>query len=182
MKARTTTIALLNKGNLIMKLIQKSLLALALVGTITSANATLVDWTFTNTTLSFSGMSGSITGSFTYDADTNSYSNFYAVSSFGGDFRSFTQNDSDSFTLGGGSASPYILDFTVNNPFTNNGGTVNFTGATIGTLGGEYVRAAGSLVGVPQATASAVPEPETYAMFLAGLGLMGFAGRRKATK
>lgn len=27
---------------------------------------------------------------------------------------------------------------------------------------------------------AAVPEPETYAMFLAGLGLLGFATRRKA--
>ena len=27
--------------------------------------------------------------------------------------------------------------------------------------------------------ASAVPEPETYAMLLAGLGLIGFAARRK---
>lgn len=29
---------------------------------------------------------------------------------------------------------------------------------------------------------SAVPEPETYAMFLAGLGLVGFAARRRAAK
>jgi hypothetical protein len=32
------------------------------------------------------------------------------------------------------------------------------------------------------ATTAAVPEPETYAMFLAGLGLMGFASRRKLAK
>lgn len=29
---------------------------------------------------------------------------------------------------------------------------------------------------------SAVPEPETYAMFLAGLGLMGFMSRRRSMK
>jgi hypothetical protein len=29
---------------------------------------------------------------------------------------------------------------------------------------------------------SAVPEPETYAMMLAGLGLMGFMGRRRKAK
>lgn len=31
----------------------------------------------------------------------------------------------------------------------------------------------------PSATATAVPEPEAYAMMLAGLGLVGFAARRK---
>jgi hypothetical protein len=30
--------------------------------------------------------------------------------------------------------------------------------------------------------AQIVPEPETYAMFLAGLGLVGFMARRKQTK
>ena len=29
---------------------------------------------------------------------------------------------------------------------------------------------------------AAVPEPESYAMFLAGLGLLGFAARRRAAK
>lgn len=34
-------------------------------------------------------------------------------------------------------------------------------------------------VGPSSAIAAAVPEPETYAMFLAGLGLLGFASRNK---
>ncbi|WP_317205306.1 FxDxF family PEP-CTERM protein [Janthinobacterium sp.] len=44
-------------------------------------------------------------------------------------------------------------------------------GNVIGNGGGTY---GGDL------TVSAVPEPETYAMLLAGLGLLGFAARRKA--
>jgi hypothetical protein len=31
----------------------------------------------------------------------------------------------------------------------------------------------------PQQTATAVPEPEVYGMMLAGLGIVGFAARRK---
>ena len=34
-------------------------------------------------------------------------------------------------------------------------------------------------IGSPGAIAAAVPEPETYAMLLAGLGLMGFISRRR---
>jgi hypothetical protein len=43
---------------------------------------------------------------------------------------------------------------------------------TVNTQGNGALNTVGSLV-------QAVPEPETYAMFLAGLGLLGFASRRK---
>ena len=45
-------------------------------------------------------------------------------------------------------------------------------GATTGTLGGIY---SGSI-------AAAIPEPETYAMLLAGLGLMGAVVRRRGMR
>lgn len=35
---------------------------------------------------------------------------------------------------------------------------------------------------IPSTPVSAVPEPETYAMMLAGLGLMGFSARRRSSK
>lgn len=44
--------------------------------------------------------------------------------------------------------------------------------ATTGTWRFDYVTVKGNAI-------APVPEPETYAMFLAGLGLMGFASRRK---
>lgn len=51
-------------------------------------------------------------------------------------------------------------DFTFTGPLTNSAGSLN----------------AGQMITMT----TAVPEPETYAMFLAGLGLLAFASRRKA--
>jgi len=50
---------------------------------------------------------------------------------------------------------------------------VNVTGVTSGSLGGAYN---GAIQLAP------VPEPETYAMLLAGLGLMGAIVRRRSTR
>lgn len=50
---------------------------------------------------------------------------------------------------------------------------LNITGITNGTLGGLY---SGSISAAP------VPEPETYAMLLAGLGLMGAVVRRRSMR
>ncbi|MEO8991734.1 MAG: FxDxF family PEP-CTERM protein [Nitrosospira sp.] len=50
---------------------------------------------------------------------------------------------------------------------------LNIAGVTSGTLGGIY---SGSI------SVSAVPEPETYAMLLAGLGLMGAVVRRRSSR
>ncbi len=44
------------------------------------------------------------------------------------------------------------------------------TGNVTGSVGGSYTLSS---------TVSAVPEPETYAMLLAGLGLVGFSARRR---
>jgi hypothetical protein len=59
----------------------------------------------------------------------------------------------------------------------NNGGTgdlrVGLHVQSFGDGGSE------SFVNVPDGVSNPVPEPETYAMLLAGLGLVGFAARRK---
>ena len=34
-------------------------------------------------------------------------------------------------------------------------------------------------IGLDNVSVTAVPEPETYALFIAGLGLMGFVARRR---
>lgn len=54
---------------------------------------------------------------------------------------------------------------------------VQVTGSVLGTTGGSY----GTTLSLTPAV-TAVPEAETYAMLLAGLGLVGFVGRRKAAK
>jgi hypothetical protein len=45
--------------------------------------------------------------------------------------------------------------------------------------GGFFDNSGGIIVGVTEV--STIPEPETYAMFIAGLGLMGFMARRRNT-
>ncbi|SOD40075.1 FxDxF family PEP-CTERM protein [Nitrosovibrio sp. Nv4] len=63
------------------------------------------------------------------------------------------------------------LSLAWDGPLTG-GHYLNITGVTSGSLGGIY---AGSI-------AAAVPEPETYAMLLAGLGLMGAVVRRRSMR
>ncbi|MDP3217953.1 MAG: FxDxF family PEP-CTERM protein [Deltaproteobacteria bacterium] len=60
---------------------------------------------------------------------------------------------------------------------------IDFWHATLGT-NGQYtgVSVAWLQAGVTSVTVTAVPEPETYAMLLAGLGLVGFAARRRAAR
>jgi hypothetical protein len=50
---------------------------------------------------------------------------------------------------------------------------LNVSGNAVGTSGGKYQGAI---------TVTPVPEPESYAMLLAGLGLMGAIARRRSTK
>jgi hypothetical protein len=63
------------------------------------------------------------------------------------------------------------LSLTWDSPLTGPA-YINVTGVTDGSLGGVY----------SGAIAAAVPEPETYAMLLAGLGLMGAVVRRRSTR
>lgn len=63
----------------------------------------------------------------------------------------------------------------------------DFSNVTSGSLGSFALRIQGAGQGSNGngwygATLAAVPEPETYAMMLAGLALIGFAGKRKTAK
>lgn len=59
--------------------------------------------------------------------------------------------------------------------------TLDFTPGTSGSYGISYLNLGGDNVGasLDNVSVSAVPEPETYAMLLAGLGLMGFMSRSR---
>jgi hypothetical protein len=66
--------------------------------------------------------------------------------------------------------------------------TFHFTGSIAGdtstqlSLGGFGVGLGQDRFASANLQATAVPEPETYAMLLAGLGVMGFVGRRRSAK
>jgi hypothetical protein len=79
----------------------------------------------------------------------------------------------------GGSGGGYVdpLNFTVHNAtlsefnHLSSGGTNAYFAADVLNLSGN--------TGAIGATVAAVPEPETYAMLLSGLGLIGFVARRR---
>ena len=66
--------------------------------------------------------------------------------------------------------------------------TITLEGSGVGLLSFKAVGISDGLGGLLDAVSltdvdvAAVPEPETYALLLAGLGLMGFMSRRKAAK
>ena len=66
----------------------------------------------------------------------------------------------------------------VSDGFSNH--TLLFTPSVTGTYSLIFQNAGGDNVGalLDNVSVSAVPEPETYAMLLAGLGLLGFSIRR----
>ena len=76
----------------------------------------------------------------------------------GGVFVDF-DNTVKHFTFGSG-ASAGSFDFFVNDVSVTAGRTVAVTGTIVSSIG-------------------AIPEPETYALFLAGLGAIGFMARRR---
>lgn len=63
------------------------------------------------------------------------------------------------------------------NAYTSNGGMADFTLASLGNS--MSLPAGSSLLSASGFYAQAVPEAETYAMMLAGLGLVGFAAARR---
>jgi len=111
---------------------------------------------------------------------------------------------SASFNLGGGGSNQvlsnpnnltYVINAT-NNP-TNDPTLVTYAGGVVEIAGPITLQSGSNSIvfsyngspqtigdegwGVNKASVAAVPEPETYAMLLAGLGLMGFMVRRKKT-
>lgn len=190
------------------KKVNKLLSAIALTFAFASvANATPITWT---ADLSFTSRSGSIqsyqntlTGKFTYDADTGIVTNHNLILSFQalstvprshyqmeftpnwaglgtgyGGF--FIQNNELVFNLpdlSGISGNRLAFQF---NSLTNSGGELSPMGLKKISNSRIIISAfGGTLAGVSPTVVSPVPEPKGYAMMLVGLGLIGFAARRK---
>jgi len=105
------------------------------------------------------------------------------------------------FNLGGGGASAWFGSGSAINSngsstsVSGNGGSVTFSGVAVALNAGSntikfgytpagYLNGSGQSLAdeswkITGATVSAVPEPETYAMLLAGLGVMGAIARRR---
>ena len=70
--------------------------------------------------------------------------------------------------------------------YDSNSGSYTFQGVLDDQLHGIQLQSAGYSLGIASTTitvsAVPVPEPESYAMMLAGLGALGFMARRRKTK
>jgi hypothetical protein len=124
-------------------------------------------------------------GSFTLDTSTNTFSDVNL------DFASSTSNSltpSDTYTFltydsvlnkvtSTGNDFLSSFEFTPGTNIVNNTIPFNPIGINWNIDGGDLVK--GGVSGYTSFAVTAVPEPATYAMFLAGLGLLGFARRAK---
>lgn len=91
-----------------------------------------------------------------------------------------TENGFVTFADGAGPDGTFALDANGENFFTATGITGGFLSFTTSLVsGGPEVDIVADVNQIRLTIASAVPEPETFALLLAGLGMMGFVARRR---
>jgi hypothetical protein len=166
------------------KLILKTALLLATMATLPmSANATVVwDWTFTG---DVSGSGTLTTNDLEGDAASYPFVQYYTVTDITGIYNGYSITGLD--TNYGGNQ---LLDATPQLNFSGIFFDYDFWGSPLvgnfwySSKDSSYA-ADGDFLGTFEATKSSVspiPEPETYAMMLAGLALVGAAARRRRVR
>jgi len=177
------------KGEIMMKCLPSMVRILLLALGLTAGQA-LANITYTFSGATFAG-GGTLTGTFTTNDSFNSLLTYNITTSAAlPNFPGFNYTPANSVSTA--TSLPFILVLdapTLASPtdileVTFTGG-LTATGAAI-TVGPndsfeQHNTAKRNISGGGQVVAAvvAVPEPETYAMLLAGLGLMGFAARRR---
>lgn len=157
------------------KLLSGVALTLALIS---NASATIVDWTYTQTQAgnAYSNLS------FGYDTDTQKISDILYTQSPNNRYWSIDRATSPIISINGSKTTISFAQIFNNATKIDNADAVIFFLRLdqVGTTVGSFAWLNGSWTSKARpTTATAVPEPEAYAMMLAGLGLVGFAARRK---
>jgi len=172
-----------------MKNTLKSLVIAALFSAVLPAQAAIVNYNFDGAIESGEYAGRGFTGNFSFDDAglTNSDTEFFNLTSASMTFLSTTFNETNFtfdapaavFKNGVFSGLDWSFDSTTPNVgFSFIAGSIDDSDAYVAydTSSGSALSGTGS---VNYSAVAAVPEAETYAMFLAGLGLMGFVARRK---
>jgi hypothetical protein len=161
-----------------MKHIVKKLIPLALAGAALSAHATLLGSLSTSATApttaleTFSSLVSTGSFDFTLSTTSNVYLDVFSPNIDFGLGKTFSSVGA--YALFSGSTPLGAAAFNTPLSFTNLAAgsySIGWAGVKTGSLGGA-VGVAGFAV--------PVPEPETYAMLLAGLGMMGLIARRRS--
>lgn len=161
--------------------------ALAAISLPSVAHSAPILWTLQDVTFDDGGIAN---GSFVYDADTGSVSQF-SISVSGGttaDLTAFTYDNTNSFYfLGSSDRFSFLADSRLRYLGLIFASTLTDSGGTIGILSGPpssyecdncgtaRLVASGSITTDP----SAVPEPASWAMLIGGFGVAGAAMRRR---
>jgi len=168
---------------MVLSFLAKATAAVALVGVACGANASTFALGTLNTTLASGSISvsGSFTDDFTFTTGLQSGSLSSVIGIVGG----IAVLTSGTVTWGSGGTAGYNQLGTSAVTYNSGSGMFAYTGTWSGLSANTpyWLRFTGTVT-APEAAAysvtlAPVPEPETYAMLLAGLGLIGAAVRRR---